>query len=192
MAQITKRLALRHEALVLRLEALIRHAGAIAARKPELAVDAETRALAEALLYQCRPFLSGLGALPPAAPGFSALAAQLGAARARLEAFELGHTRWDPALKCVVWLASDAGGKLPVGRLHPQVAAGAEREQDSAIKLALTRRIKASQASHYDMGYRAGLAAAAAGNAGDDDDDGDDLEADDDGAASWRPEARVR
>ena len=160
---ITRRLALRHEGLVLRLEALCRHAGAVAARKPELVVDAETRALAEALLYDCRPFLRRLGALPPVAPGFGALVAQLGAARAGLEAFELKHAGWDPTLKCLAWRTADAG-RMPVRRLHPQAAAAAKEAEESPIKLALIQRIKASQESHWDMGYRAGIAAAADGN----------------------------
>lgn len=187
---ITRRLALRHEGLVLRLEALCRHAGAIAARKPELAVDAQTRALAEALLYDCRPFLRGLGALPPVAPGFGALAAQLNGARAGLEAFELRHAGWDPKLKCQCWRTADAGA-MPVGRLHPEAAAAAPKPEESAIKLALMRRIKASQESHYDMGYAAGIKAAAAGDAEADDDGLGATDGDED-AAFRQARPRVR
>jgi hypothetical protein len=93
MPNITRKLAERHEALVVRIEALARQVDAVAAKKPELAVPPDLRAAAEDLLHDCRSFARGLGTLPPAAPSYGGLGAQLAEARARLEAFELRRCR---------------------------------------------------------------------------------------------------
>lgn len=67
------------------------------------------------------------------APGFGALPAQLGAARARLEAFELTHTRWEPTLRCVVWGTAGADA-MPVGRLHPQPDVSKQEEETAEMR----------------------------------------------------------
>ncbi len=151
----TKRTADRHEALVLRLEALVRPIEAIAARRPDEPVPASLARAAEALLFDARRFTRQRG-IPAAAPAYAGLAVQLSAARARLEAFELRHTAWDPALKCVVWITE--GEKLPLRRLRPQPAIGprspAQERETEKIRLKLARMIDA----RYEQGYDDALA----------------------------------
>ena len=162
MPNIGRRIAERHEALVVRLEALAQQVDATAARRPELAVGPDLGIAAEGLLHECRTFSRGLGALPPAAPSYGGLAAQLADARARLEAFELRHTSWDDRFKCVVWRLPGRQA-LPVQRFHPRLPAGVieqvETPEQREIRDKLAARINAltkGDARTYRRGYNRG------------------------------------
>lgn len=159
MPRITKRLAERHEALVVRLGALERQVTAIAARNPELAVAGDVRIAAEDLLRDCRAFARGLGALPPAAPSYGGLAVQLGDAEARLEAFELRHSVWDVAMKCRAWMLTD-GTRQPVERHNPKPAVLPTPKESSArveeLHALFDKRIERAYDNGYMDGYLAG------------------------------------
>jgi hypothetical protein len=162
---LSPKTAQRHEALYLRLAALLRQAEAVAARRPDTAVPDAMRALAETLVYDARAFTgtgggrrpAGLPAVPPA---YGGLAAALGEAFAGLEAFELRHTRWDAGLKCVVWRTSE--GPQPVQRLHPEPAAPpASKKGESEMLKKVRQMIIRGREGAYDNGYRAGYLAGA-------------------------------
>ena len=164
---LTRARAAAHETLFTKLDALTRQAEAIAARRPAAAVPAETRAAAEALLYDAQLVLKlshpkrrrlwGRG-LPAAAGTFAGLATQLGQALAGLDAFEAAHSRWNTDLKCFAWQLD--GEPLPVRRLRPELllAAGSERESREADMM--RRKIVARFEERYDEGFEAGLKAA--------------------------------
>lgn len=165
---ITIKRAEAHEALFLKFEALNRLAAGVATRNPVAPVPEEVRSHAEDLLYDCRAFVRDSirlrsirrGGVEPAAPTYGGLGAQLGAALAALEAFELRHTQWDPGLKCVVGRV--AGTPLPVRRLNPKPAVLPPRDrQSSGIQRRLIERIMRSREAAYDNGYRAGHLAGA-------------------------------
>lgn len=165
---ITVKRAEVHEALHLKLEAMVRLAAGVGARQPLAPVPDEVRIRAESLLFECRPFalIGGTarggrrGGVEPAAPTYGGLSAQLGAALAALDAFEDRHTHWDPALKCVVWRV--AGDPLPVQRLNPTPVTPPPRSrQDTQIKRKLIDLIERSREGAYDNGYLAGYLAGA-------------------------------
>ena len=97
---LTHERAAAHETLFIKLDALTRQAEAVALRRPDAAVPAETRAAAEALLYDAGKMLGEHlhsahpgrrnkphRGLPAAAETFAGLATQLGQALAGLDAF---------------------------------------------------------------------------------------------------------
>lgn len=90
---VTFRLAVGHEAVFVKLEALQKSVLAIAAKRPEAVVGEATRAVAEGLLLDCRPYLSG-NSLPKMAADHGGLAVQLGQALAGLAAYEARHSDW--------------------------------------------------------------------------------------------------
>jgi len=171
---VTARTAARHEAVYLRLQALLKQTQAIAAKRPEALLPEATRILAEGLLFDARPFLSGARRRrdwPAVSADQAGLAVQLGQVQAGLEAFEIAHTSWNTKLGCLLWLASDARD-LPVRRLRPKLALNeAETTKMQQLRHLLARRIDARAEGHYDRGYRDGAlqarAAHAAGAEGD-------------------------
>ncbi|MEP7239530.1 MAG: hypothetical protein ABI697_01475 [Devosia sp.] len=162
MSPLTAALATTHEALYPRLDMLLRQVEAIAARKPEGDVPAETLATAEALLFDTRRFAGrGTGRdLAPAPDSFGALATVLGQALARLAAFETAHSVWSGPHNGFVWRLP-RGELRPVARLRPHTAlpvhAGDDRET-ARMRAEIVRRI----AAKYDEGFDAGRKAAAA------------------------------
>lgn len=126
-ARPTHALAERHEALVLHLSALQKSVTAIAAKRPEAAVPAATRVLAEALLFDCAPFLPrpSSARFPVAAPQHGALLVQLGQALAGLDAYEARHAVWDEARNGFVWRLAN-NQTLPIARLRQAIAAPAD------------------------------------------------------------------
>lgn len=146
-ATITIARAEAHEALYLRLEALVRLAGGVGARRPGEPVPDEVRARAEDLLYESRRFAAAgirsrsgrRGGVEPAAPTYGGLAAQLSEALAALETYEHRHTRWDGGLKCVVWQVE--GAPLPVRRLNPRPVLPPQERKPSPALEQLRRQI---------------------------------------------------
>lgn len=157
---ITEALAARHEALHLRLGTLLRQVEAIAARKPEAAVAATSRAIAEALLYDAQAFRpqGSKRGLVAVAGDFAGLSAQLGQALAALEAFESQNSEWNAALNAHVWHSQ--GEALPVRRLRPELVAPLrDRDRDRrklAFRKQLAHLIDAKYSEGYDQGYEAG------------------------------------
>ena len=158
---ITPGRAIRHEALVLKLEALLHELRPLALRHPEAAVPAPLATLAEALLFDARPFTAPRlrEPLPAAAPDFGGLVVQLGQAVATLDAFEVRHTMWSPELKAYAWRV---GGKTdrPIARLRPRLArptATERRESDRRLQEVL-RMIEAKEVEAYDRGLAEGRA----------------------------------
>lgn len=94
MIEITPNLAARHEALVLRVEPLLRQVEAFGRRRPEATAPAELVGLAVELLRaeHCllRPDRAAIE--PPVPKSFAGLAGALGQARARLMQFEAQHS----------------------------------------------------------------------------------------------------
>lgn len=147
--------ARQHEALVVRLEALLRELRPLAARRPEGLVAPALRRAAEDLLADTMHFLPRRRreALPVAARGLGALAVQLGQARAALEAFELVHAGWSARLKAFAW--HTRGGPMPVGRLRPE-SAEADLADDKLGKQRRAEFLKQFEARierAYDEGY---------------------------------------
>jgi hypothetical protein len=138
--------ARRHEALYLRLAALTRQTEASAIKRPDAPVGATLRRLAEDLLFEARRFIGGPRAIPAAAPDLAGLATQLGQALAALEAYEIGRSHWDPAIKAFVWTTDDPA-PLPVKRLRQQAgsprASAAQSAEQRDIQRKLMRRINA-------------------------------------------------
>ena len=127
--RVTPALAARHEALWLRLTALHAQIAAVAARRPQAAVSAQTIGVAEALLRDAQVFLGERPALPMAAPDHGGLLTQLGQALAGLEAWEAANAEWRGALNAFVWKV--VGEKpLPVQRLRPKLSAPAAPHAD--------------------------------------------------------------
>ena len=168
---LTRDRAEAHETLFTKLEALTRQAEAIALRRPDAPVPPETRAAAEALLFDARKMLGQK--IRPAHPGrrkpgrdfpaaaetFAGLSTQLGQALAGLDAFEAAHTVWNVDLKCFAWQLN-GDDALPVRRLRPELlrAPDADRDDKNAdyMRQAIVARIRA----RYEEGYEAGLEAA--------------------------------
>jgi hypothetical protein len=158
MSRLSLALAKTHEALYPRLETLTRQVEAIAARKPESSVPAETRAAAETLLFDTQRFgRSVRRTLPPAPDSFGALATLLGQALATLDAFETRHSVWSEEHKGFVWLLPRRELR-PVARLRPHAAklpaAATDTRHFERMKAEIIRRIDAK----YDEGYDAGFA----------------------------------
>ncbi len=156
---VSAALAITHEALYPRLEALLRQVEAIAARRPGAPVPAATRAAAEALLFDAQRFAPQRKAgLPAAADTYGPLATALGQALARLSAFETAHSAWSAPHAGFVWRLPRHALR-PVERLRPKSAPppdpAADRES-AHIRAELIRRIDAK----YDEGFDAGLKAA--------------------------------
>lgn len=127
--RVTHALAARHEALFLRLTALHAQIAAVAARRPQAPVSAQTTSVAEALLRDAQVFLGQSAALPMAAPDHGGLLTQLGQALAGLEAWEAANAEWRGALNAFVWkVAGDP--PLPVQRLRPKLSAATAPHAD--------------------------------------------------------------
>ena len=145
--------ARRHEAVVVRLEALLREVRLLAARRPEGRVNAALRAAAEGLLQEMQMFIEQRRreALPVAAHTLGALAVQLGQARAGLEAFELVHASWSARHKAFAWRTRS--GPVPVGRLKPAVADEASDKVDRRRHNELLRQFEGRIERAYDEGF---------------------------------------
>lgn len=143
-----------HEALYLRLAALLGHITPIAARNPEAAVPGETRAIAEAVLYDCKSFVRGRG-FPAAAHTIAALATQLGQAQAALEMWEAEHAFWNGT--CFVWRLTRGADPAPIQRLRAKAkleAADPEQQRQlDHFKEMLWRRVDARFGEGYEKGY---------------------------------------
>jgi hypothetical protein len=144
-----------HEALVLKLEALLDELRPLAARHPEGAVGPALRATAEALLYEAARFRPRRRreVFPAAAPTLGALAVELGQARAGLEAFELTHSAWSPKHKAFLWHV--AGTPLPVARLRARadIADRAQGRAESRLRRDLVRQVRVKIEDAYEQGY---------------------------------------
>jgi hypothetical protein len=174
MARLSLTTALNHEALYPRLETLTRQVESIAARKPDVSVPAETRAAAEALLFEVirfrprRPLRSqqkggnavATAALEPSPDNVAALATVLGQALAALGAFEARHTVWSPRHNGFVWLLQHDRVQ-PVQRLRPKSSAPLESgvdKNDARLRQKIVARFK----EHYEEGFAAGIKAGTA------------------------------
>jgi hypothetical protein len=160
--RITPALADRHEALWLRLSALLEQARPLAARKPDALISEDVRIAAEALLHDAQifgPKRPRREQLPPAAPSWGGLAVQLGQALALLEAYEAGHTGWDGEERYRVWLTLPY--PQPVRRLLPEAEFSREgRDEMRSIRHKLAARMDKAFREHFSRGYAAGIAAA--------------------------------
>ena len=145
--------ARRHEALVVRLEALLREVRPLAARRPAGRVGAALRVAAEGLLHEMQMFIERRRreALPVGAGTLGALAVQLGQARAGLEAFELAHASWSGQHRAFAW--HTRGGRVPVGRLKPAVADEASDKLDRRRHAEMLRHFDARLQRAYDEGF---------------------------------------
>jgi len=154
---VTLREAEAHEALLLRLEALLGELRPLAARHPLAAVPAPLIALSESLLFDARAFTPRRRreALPAAAPDFAGLVVQLGQALAALDAFEARRSFWSAGRAAFVWRLG-ARGERPIGRLRPHLAqlAGDERAGADKLRAKLRRQIEARVAEAYEQGLR--------------------------------------
>jgi hypothetical protein len=113
----TRAKAEAHEALTLRLTAALAQLTAIAVRHPGGPVPDATRVLAEALLYDSKPFTTGGGrGLPAAAGTVAALASQLAEVEAALEMWEAERSFWNGS--CFVWRLTRGEDPLPIQRLR--------------------------------------------------------------------------
>jgi hypothetical protein len=143
---LTAARAERHEALVLKLEALLHELRPLALRQPAAAVPEDLRALAEGLLYDAATFAprKERQPFPVAAPELGALALQLGQVLAALEAYEVRHTLWSREQGAYVWRLT-RGGTTPVARLRPQLlkpaakSAAADRHRAEVIRMIQAR-----------------------------------------------------
>jgi hypothetical protein len=153
---VTPLQAERHEALVVRLEAVLRELRPLAARHPDVAVDAPLRTLAETLLFEMRRALprQDREPFPQVAETFAALVVQLGQALAALEVFEVRHSLWSPPHQAYVWRLG-RGRSQPVARLRPRLAqqAEAERRDSDRMRREIVRRIEAKADAAYEQGY---------------------------------------
>lgn len=161
---LTRARAAAHETLFIKLGALTRQAEALARSRPGGAVPPETRAAAEALLYDAHVVLVGQPRrskrpreLPVAAETLGGLATQLGQALARLDAYEAAHSRWNAELNCYAWQV--AGDPLPVRRLRPELV-NAMTERETREEEMIRKKIVARFAERYEEGFEAGLKAA--------------------------------
>jgi hypothetical protein len=146
--------ARRHEALVVRLEALLRELRPLAARRPEGRVAEAMRTAAEGLLADTMYFLPRRRreVLPVAARRLGPLAVQLGQARAALEAFELVHAGWSNKLKAFAW--HTRGGPVAVGRLRPEGIVEADADKLGKRRHAeILRQFESRIERAYDEGY---------------------------------------
>ncbi len=167
--RITVTAAEQHEALHTRLADLAARTQAIATRRPEEEVPPAIGAQAESLMIEARPYLprgDRRRGVPAAPLHYGALAVALGQVLAALDAFELRHSSWEPALKCFVWHV--AGPKLPIRRLRPEIVSpyvnAVQRAESEKMHARIMRRFD----ERYEDGLRAGRAevAAAAAAAG--------------------------
>jgi hypothetical protein len=156
---IDKALAAAHEALYLKLGRLTRQVETLAARKPDAALPAEMRTLAETLLRQARQF-PPRGTLERGsivkAGDLAGLATELGQGLAKLDLFEAAHSVWSVEHNCFVWkLRQDV--VAPVARLRPKAVGFAksaeEQRLDEHIKRELIRRINAKVSDAYEAGF---------------------------------------
>ena len=136
--------AARHEALRLRLDALLTQLAAVAKSKPGEAAAPVVLALAGDLLFEAREFRprGERRGLPGVAPDHAGLAAQLGQALALLDLWTGRH-------------AAGAGGWARSGRPLPPVGEG---EDMAEIRNKLALRIERHNQGIFDAGRRAGLA----------------------------------
>jgi hypothetical protein len=151
---LTRRLAAAHEALYPGLARLSRQLDALAQRRPLAPVPPAVAALAAELLIAARPLAPAARRRPPPAGAALALAAELGHALSRLEAFEAAHTGWHPALGCFVWLLPDP---LPVRRLRQKtiglVTSARDARAQDRLRHKLIESIRIRTAESYDEGY---------------------------------------
>lgn len=155
---VTHALAERHEALWLRLTALHKDLGGLAAKKPAAPVGEALRITAESLLSDCRPFAAGRGQrLPVAAPDNAGLLVQLGQALALLDGFEARHSFWSAGKSCRCWRVNQ--GDLPVLRLRPNLPPPATDARGRNLRALLAKQLDQRWNGVYENGFAAGRAA---------------------------------
>lgn len=152
---ISPSLARRHEAVAVRLDALLRELAPIARKRPEGRVPPAVAESAARVLTEARPF----GAVPVLSPGQSShdeswagLIAALVEARARLETFETAHSAWDGHGRA--WCTP--GGPQPIARLRAAIkprpgATTPARSND--VRQRLTARIDGMIVTAYQQGF---------------------------------------
>lgn len=175
MAIVSYHLARRHEALVIRLDLLVKEVQPIARKSPGATVPAAVRTAAEALLFDAQPFAGkgeGRGrGFPDAAAGrpsltWAALAVSLAGLRATLDTFEAAHSLWDDTDQCLCWRLQ--GEPLPIARLAGAHGGGRRpgggragalgSREGERMRNALLLRIDAKITAAYDKGYADALA----------------------------------
>ena len=156
---VTRVRAEAHEALVLKLDALLTELRPLAVRHHASPVPAALGTLVEGLLFDARPFAprQHREALPVAAPDYGGLVIQLGQALAVLDAFEVRHAVWSPQHAAYVWRLG-RGDPAPVARLRPRLTRPpeADRRAGDRMRDAVVRRIDAKVEEAYERGLEEG------------------------------------
>jgi len=154
---VSHAMAERHEALWIRLTALHKDLGALAAKKPADPVGDPLRITAESLLSDCVPFVPGRSLrLPVAAPDHAGLLVQLGQALALLDAFEVQHSFWSADKACRCWRVSF--GALPVARLRPNLPPPVTIDEGRDLRDELARQMDQRWNRAFEEGFAAGRA----------------------------------
>ena len=155
---LTAAIALAHERLHPRVNALLRQVERSAARHPEHPIPPATLAVARSLFAEARRILGrGAARLTGNATGsLAALGIALGQLVALLEAFEAENSGFSAKARCIVWRLD--GPPQPVLRLKPPgVEAGpvvGSDPQSEKARTDLVRLVMARFAAGYDEGYR--------------------------------------
>lgn len=154
---VTPDRARQHEAIVIRLEALLTELRPLVLRHPAAPVPGELAVVAEGLLFDTHRFLPRRSnqrqAFPAAAPDLAGLVVQLGQAQASLDQFEVRHSFWSETQRAYVWrLGPDRD--LPVARLKPKLSATAleEQRQGDSMRDKVVRLIRAQVEEAYEQG----------------------------------------
>jgi hypothetical protein len=164
-SQITRARAERHEEVFLRLTRLLKQVDAMAVRRPEGLVSDALRQAAADVLFEAGRFRARAAKAPlvEPAPHLSGLAAQLGQAQARMEAFEIRHSFFEASQNCFIWATGPLLPYLPIKRLRAKYPVNAAATHDGELerkKQEFWRLIASQRDTYYDIGYEAGRAGA--------------------------------
>ncbi len=133
-----------HEALFVRVCALLDQLKPLAAKHPEGAVSPVVTRLATEMLGAVAWFVGGKRAGCVPAADLAGLVVQLSEARAKLEHFEAQHSAWHKDQNAHVWLLRN--GTAPIKRLRPHTTRPPHPQYDPEARQRrkeLERRINA-------------------------------------------------
>jgi len=129
---LNARQAHAHEALFVRLCALLDQLKPLAAKHPVASVSPAVTQLAVEMLGAAAWFAGEKRAGCVPAADLAGLMAQLSEARAQLEHFEAQHSAWDKAQNAHVWLLRN--GTAPIKRLRPHTTKPPRPRDDPAAR----------------------------------------------------------